>query len=81
METTQSKYKDPGMMRFISQDYPNSKQTLLNELTFSEILRLNLLTPVSMHILHTVLYTFPNMLRRRICSTINGDQFLHFHDH
>ena len=31
METTQSKYKDPGMMRFISQDYPNSKQTLWDE--------------------------------------------------
>ena len=64
METTQSKYKDPGMMCFISQDYPNSKQTLWNELTFSEILRLNLLTPVSMHILHTVLYTFPNVLTK-----------------
>ena len=64
METTQSKYKDPGMMCFISQDYPNSKQTLWNELTFSEILRLNLLSPVSMHILHTVLYTFPNVLTK-----------------
>ena len=25
---------------------------------------------ISMHILHTVLYTFPNMLARRICLTI-----------
>ena len=27
---------------------------------------------ISIHILHTVLYTFPKMLKKRICLTING---------
>ena len=35
---------------------------------------INLFNPlhpsISMHILHTVLYTFPNVLARRICFTI-----------
>ena len=31
-----------------------------------------LLTNISMHILHTVLYTFPKMLTRRICLTIKS---------
>ena len=31
-----------------------------------------LLTNISMHILHTVLWTFPNVLIRRICSTIQS---------
>lgn len=37
-----------------------------------------------MHFLHDVLYTFPMLLRRRICVTIKtflvGDQFLYSHD-
>ena len=37
-----------------------------------------------MHILYTVLYTFPKVLARRICLTIraslNGDDFAYFHD-
>ena len=33
-----------------------------------------------MHILHTVLYTFPNVLSRIICSTLIGDPFLYFRD-
>ena len=31
-----------------------------------------LLPNISMHILHTVLYTFPKMLTRRICVTIKN---------
>ena len=35
--------------------------------------RLNLLHPnISMHILHTVLYTFPEVLSRRICLTVRS---------
>ena len=35
--------------------------------------RLNLLHPnTSMHILHTVLYTFPEVLSRRICLTVRS---------
>ena len=41
---------------------------------------LNPLHPnISMHILHTVLYTFPKMLTRRICLTIKS--FLIVGDH
>ena len=33
----------------------------------------NLLHPnISMHILHTVLYTFPKVLTRRICLTVKS---------
>ena len=36
-------------------------------------LKLNSLKPdISMHILHTVLYMFPKVLKRRICRTINS---------
>ena len=39
---------------------------------------------VIMHVLHTVLYTFPKMLTRRFCLMIKvsfvGDHFLHSHD-
>ena len=39
---------------------------------------------ISGHILHTVLYTFPKVLTRRICLTIKasqvGDHFLYSHD-
>ena len=36
-------------------------------------LRLNpLQLDISMHILHTVLYMFPKVLKRRICRTINS---------
>ena len=42
---------------------------------------------ISIHILHTVLYTFPKVLARRICLTINQsrtfvvrDHFLYYHD-
>ena len=39
---------------------------------------------ISMHILHPVLYTLPNVLLRRICQTIKvalvDDHFLYSHD-
>ena len=40
---------------------------------------------ISMHILHTVLYTFPKVLTRRICLTVKsffllGDHLPHSHD-
>ena len=35
---------------------------------------------IRMHILHTVLYTFPNVLPRIICLTLIGDPFLYFRD-
>ena len=38
---------------------------------FDSVVVFNPLYPnISMHILHTVLYTFPNVLVRRICITI-----------
>ena len=43
-----------------------------------------LLPNISMHILHTVLWTFPNVLIRRICSqsraSLVDDHFLYSHD-
>ena len=52
------------------------------------VLRRFLLNPfhpsISMHILHTVLSTFPKVLARRICFTTKsflvGDHFFYFHD-
>ena len=38
----------------------------------NSLLTLNLHPDISMHILHTVLYTFPKVLTRRICLTIKS---------
>ena len=39
-------------------------------------LTLNIYLNISMHILHTVLFTFPKVLARRICLTISRSTFL-----
>ena len=49
------------------------------------VLILYTLTSMSMHILHTFLYASPNVLARRICSTIKSfffvsDHLLNSHD-
>ena len=49
-----------------------SRPGLINVL-HSQAKHFNPLHPIiSMHILYTVLYTFPNVLARRICLTIKG---------
>ena len=60
--------------------YADLLQSLSNPLKV-----INLSYPnISMHILHTVLYTFPKVLTRRICLPIKaspiGDHFLNSHD-
>ena len=50
-----------------------TKKEYLNPQSNYDYLYLNSLHPnISMHFLHTVLYTFPNALARRICLTIKN---------
>ena len=60
--------------------YADLLQSLSNPLKVINLSYLN----ISMHILHTVLYTFSKVLTRRICLPIKaspiGDHFLNSHD-
>ena len=59
---------DHHIVRKSLKNVPQSKQPIQSGMVFFNPLHPN----ISLHILHTVLYTFPTELKRRICLTITS---------
>ena len=59
---------DHHIVRKSLKKVPQSKQPIQSGMVFFNPLHPN----ISLHILHTVLYTFPMVLKRRICLTVTS---------